>query len=288
MKVTTYLHWCVTKLHRVGFDVAKKYFNPVLTVFCLLAFVLLPSASAWTIAPGWTFNTGEVTLIDHLVVSPASTSVTSGSTVTYTTTAYDSVGASLGVVDAVYSISSGASGSWSGSTYLAANTGTWTVTATYSNISSSASLTVTSPVSGPVASDSYHVVFLVKNGSDVLSDGFVMLGTLHDSCDSNGEVNFYGVAAGTYHLVVLVNSDPVYGSNVVVKGDALFTLDVASEDPPEIDSSPSASPSGSPFVTAPPIIDLSGFDVSSYSWVLVAVVIFVVLVLFFGLRGQKS
>jgi protein-tyrosine-phosphatase len=75
------------------------------------------------------------------------TSVTAGGTATFTATGYDAQGNSLGVQTASWSISSGAAGSWSSNVYTshtASATGTpWTVTATVSSHSGTASLTVT-------------------------------------------------------------------------------------------------------------------------------------------------
>jgi len=88
-----------------------------------------------------TVNAGS---LDHIVVSPASSTVTAGGTETYTAEAFDAYGNSLGDVTSStsWSIQSGAGGSWAANVYTSEKAGTWTVTGTYSDKSDTATLTV--------------------------------------------------------------------------------------------------------------------------------------------------
>ena len=93
--------------------------------------------------------------ISSIVISPATASVSAGSSETFTTTASDVYGNTWDISSsASWSISAGASGSWSHNKYTSALTGQWTVTGSLSGVSGTASLTVThgSPVSMVVSS----------------------------------------------------------------------------------------------------------------------------------------
>ncbi|MBS3817285.1 MAG: hypothetical protein KGY76_06960 [Candidatus Thermoplasmatota archaeon] len=81
---------------------------------------------------------------DHIKIEPAEETVTAGQSVTYTSAAYDSYGNKIVDVTAntSWSIDAGAGGSWSDNVYTSNNAGGWTVTGTYSGLSSTASLTV--------------------------------------------------------------------------------------------------------------------------------------------------
>lgn len=80
----------------------------------------------------------------YLVISPAAAAVTAGSTRSYTAEAFDQFNNSLGNVTTatVFSIQSGAGGSWSGSLYTSEKPGVWTVTGTYTGLTGTATLTV--------------------------------------------------------------------------------------------------------------------------------------------------
>jgi uncharacterized repeat protein (TIGR01451 family) len=89
--------------------------------------------------------------LGRIVISPETASISAGDTQTYTVKAYDTSGASMGDVTSstTFSIQVGAGGSWSGNTYTSENVGRWTVTATYSGKSDTATLTVVaSPING--------------------------------------------------------------------------------------------------------------------------------------------
>jgi hypothetical protein len=89
----------------------------------------------------YTFSTGTA---GYLVISPATTAVTAGSTRAYTAEAFDQFNNSLGKVTpaTVFSIQSGAGGSWSGNVYTSEKPGIWTVTGTYTGLTGTATLTV--------------------------------------------------------------------------------------------------------------------------------------------------
>jgi adhesin/invasin len=89
----------------------------------------------------YTFSTGTA---GYLVISPATAAVTAGSTRTYTAEAFDQFNNSLGNVTpaTVFSIQSGAGGSWSGNVYTSKKPGIWTVTGTYTGLTGTATLTV--------------------------------------------------------------------------------------------------------------------------------------------------
>jgi len=87
-----------------------------------------------------TVNPGSAASIQ---VTPYGASITAGTDETFTATAYDSFGNSWDVTSsAVWSIGSGAGGSWSSNVYTAANAGSWTVTATVANLQSTVPVTV--------------------------------------------------------------------------------------------------------------------------------------------------
>ena len=90
-----------------------------------------------------TLNTNSV---ESLAVSPKTQTIVAGTTITYTAIATDSFGNTFDVSTdsgTIWAIDTSAGGSWSQATYTAAIAGTWTVTATYSGLSDTASLTVT-------------------------------------------------------------------------------------------------------------------------------------------------
>ena len=80
-------------------------------------------------------------ILDHIMISPATASITAKSSQTYSATAFDAFGNSWGIT-ATYGIDAGAGGSWSGNIYTSANAGVWTVTGTYATKTATAQLTV--------------------------------------------------------------------------------------------------------------------------------------------------
>lgn len=101
-----------------------------------------------------TSNSFDVTSagsLDHIVILPGTATITAGNTKTYTAEAFDQGNNSLGDVtnDTTFEIQAGAGGSWAANIYTSAETGTWTVTGTYSGKSDTATLTVTTTGSLP-------------------------------------------------------------------------------------------------------------------------------------------
>jgi hypothetical protein len=81
--------------------------------------------------------------LDHVVITPASASITAGGAQTYTATAYDALGNAWNVTaETAFSTDTKAGGSWSGSTYTSENAGIWTMNGTYAGTTYTASLTV--------------------------------------------------------------------------------------------------------------------------------------------------
>ncbi|MFH1662823.1 MAG: hypothetical protein ABH934_02770, partial [Chloroflexota bacterium] len=81
-------------------------------------------------------------VIDHIVISPDTATVTAGGGQTYTATAY-SDGYNWDITSStIFSIEGGAGGGWSANVYTSDNAGTWTVTGSYSGKTDTAILTV--------------------------------------------------------------------------------------------------------------------------------------------------
>jgi hypothetical protein len=80
--------------------------------------------------------------LDHLVLSPASSSITAGASQSYTATGFDLYGNSLGDVTGATTFSIAPNGSCSGATCTATVAGTHTVTGTDNGKTGTASLTV--------------------------------------------------------------------------------------------------------------------------------------------------
>ena len=103
------------------------------------------SVSATTTDPNTANNTATdsdtVTAgIHHITISPASSTITAGNSVSYTVTAYDTPSHSLGTVTAALSISP--NGTCGAASCTATTAGVHTVTATYAGKTATASLTV--------------------------------------------------------------------------------------------------------------------------------------------------
>ena len=79
--------------------------------------------------------------LDHIMISPATASITAKSSQAYSATAFDAYGNSWDIT-ATYGIDAGAGGTWSDNIYSSANTGVWTVTGTYATKTATAQLTV--------------------------------------------------------------------------------------------------------------------------------------------------
>lgn len=113
-------------------------------------------AGTWTVTATYanlqaitmvTVNPGQPTSI---VISPQIQSISSGSSISFTTQAFDQYGNSWAVTSSTFwSISANAQGFWTNNVYSSAVAGNWVVTATLGNLENTTSLTVThgSPVS---------------------------------------------------------------------------------------------------------------------------------------------
>jgi len=90
-------------------------------------------------------TTGVIAHDDPVSVSlaPATATVTAGTSISYTLTAYDAYGNDWDVTDSgTYTITPGAGGTWAANVYTAEVAGTWTVTGTYGGENDTATLTV--------------------------------------------------------------------------------------------------------------------------------------------------
>jgi len=114
--------------------------------------VTLTAAGSITITAndgsGHTGTSGSITVshgsVSSVRITPAGTSVTSGSAVTYSATANDTYNNTWDVTSSTtFSINSTAGGSWSSNVYTTANVGTWTVVGRYSGTNYTTTLTVT-------------------------------------------------------------------------------------------------------------------------------------------------
>jgi len=110
----------------------------------------------WTVTGAYLgFHDSASLTVNHatangITVSPKNPTVTAGSSVTFTTSAFDSFGNFWDVTSLTsWSLGSGAGGSWIGNVYDSAKSGVWTVTGTFGSYSDTASLNVTpaSPIS---------------------------------------------------------------------------------------------------------------------------------------------
>ncbi|MFO8109239.1 MAG: hypothetical protein R6U17_01755, partial [Thermoplasmata archaeon] len=82
--------------------------------------------------------------LDHVLITPETTTITAGETQTYTAVAYDEFGNEIEDVtaDTAWSIHEDAGGSWDNNTYTSQFAGTWTVYGTYEEVVYEAELTV--------------------------------------------------------------------------------------------------------------------------------------------------
>ncbi len=97
--------------------------------------------------PAVTGSSNSFTVTHNAVVTvtltPASSTLVDGESITYTVIAQDAYGNSWDATGAaLFGIDAGAGGSWSGNVYTSENPGVWTVTATVDGVSDTATLTV--------------------------------------------------------------------------------------------------------------------------------------------------
>lgn len=105
-------------------------------------------AGSWTVTATYNGMTATSSLtvnagsLSRLIVSLSPSTVTAGSLTTVTAAGQDNLGNSLGTEKAIWSIQSGAGGSWASNVYTSHSAGTWTATATVGCVQGAASLTV--------------------------------------------------------------------------------------------------------------------------------------------------
>ena len=141
-------------------------------------------------------------------VAPKTATISAGNSQTYTATAIDYYGNSWGISSlAAWSITSGASGSWSGNSYTSASTGSWTVTCSYLGLGDSASLTVNHANANrfainpknPVATAGYPVVFSAT-AFDSFGNGWDVTGSIVWSVDAGSGVSWLGSACNATRI----------------------------------------------------------------------------------------
>ena len=141
--------------------------------------------------------------ISSLTITPASATVFTGATQSYTSTASDAYGNTWDATNSTsWQISPGAGGSWTQNVYTSANTGTWTVTGTSNGVSGVSQLTV----SGYSPVDFYHTGHV--NVLDLAYfiywyDYYGQYGFCNPACDFNhdGVLNFSdAVLCVTYYI----------------------------------------------------------------------------------------
>ena len=115
---------------------------------CLLNSCTADAAGAHTVTATYAGATGTATLnvaagaVDHIVITPSSSTITAGGSQSYTVEAFDSAGNSLGDVTASTTFTISPNGSCTGATCTASVAGAHTVTATAANKTTTASLAV--------------------------------------------------------------------------------------------------------------------------------------------------
>jgi Cohesin domain len=174
-------------------------------------------------------------VLHHIVLAPKTATVTAGQTQAYTVQGFDAAGNSLGDLTALasFAIAGGAGGSWAGSMYTSEKAGMWTVTASVSGISDTATLTVKPagpytlslvayPTSLPVGSTSVLKATVRDRFGNLVSNGTVVtfvtdLGNVlspRTTTDGVATSALMSTAAGTAH--VTAQSGPAQGAAMVI------------------------------------------------------------------------
>ncbi len=161
--------------------------------------------------------------LDHIVISPGTATVTTGDSQTYTAKAFDQYDNSLGDVtnDTTFEIEAGAGGSWAANVYTSENTGTWTVTGTYSGKSDTATLTVVEGSLPPTVSiDSPKDGYLTTDNTVTAEGTAVAIPALSEATLTvNGESETITVSNGAFSKSVTLqkgdNTITVSASNPV-------------------------------------------------------------------------
>ena len=173
-------------------------------------------SGSWTVTAVYSGKTATATLTVNAgtlasvsVSGPGS--VTAGGTATFTATGYDALGNSLGVQTASWSIDAGAAGSWIGNVYTSHTAGSWTVTATVSGHTGTASLTVN-------AGSATHLV--VSSGtSQVAGTPFTVTVTAEDA-----HGNTAAAYSGTVHFTSSDGQAVLPANSALSSGTGTFSL----------------------------------------------------------------
>ncbi len=160
----------------------------------------------------------------NVVISPSGSSVTAGSSKTYSATALDAYGNSWDVTPLItWSITSDAGGSWSGNVFTSAVAGLWTVTGTYTSTAYNTSLTVnpagldhfTFNTVGPQTTGSpFNITITAKDTFNNTATSYSGRPFLTYSAGSITPTTIDTFVSGVGSTAVTVN---VAGSNVTIK-----------------------------------------------------------------------
>ena len=198
----------------------------------------------WEQTAGWggfSDSTG-VTVVhgdpEQIEIEPATATVIAGESVTYTVTAYDSEENDWDVTaEALFTITTGAGGSWTDNVYTSEKAGDWTVTGSYDSLSDTATLTVNpsaevksleiGPIADQVVNDPFTIVITAYNGHGNVAD-YDGTGVLTDTTDTitPTTVTFVdGVATATVTITTW-QDDVTITATVGLIADTSNTFDV--------------------------------------------------------------
>ena len=195
-------------------------------------------------------------LLDHIVVSPDTATITAGDSQAYTAEAFDQNDNSLGSItsETIFEIVAGAGGSWAANNYTSENIGTWTVAGTYSGKSDTATLTVVEGSLAPTVSiDSPQDGYLTTASTATVEGTVVATPALDEATLTvNGVSMTITVSDETFSeevsLVIGDNSLTVSASNVIGTDSDSITVTRGSK--PVVDIT---SPLGGTMFQATPI-----------------------------------
>jgi hypothetical protein len=194
-----------------------------------------------TVNGAGTITANFVNSVASIIISPKPSTIPAGGSQSYTATAYDQYGNSLGVVTSstTWSITSAAGGSWSSGTYTSANAGTWTVTASYSGFSDTAQLTVFgaaasfsfNPISSQTAGAAFTITITAQDANGNPVANFGGSATLTDLSGSISPVNIGPFTDGVWtSQATITKTLPTGTSDVIMATDS--SLSIAGESSP--------------------------------------------------------
>ena len=249
-------------------------------------------AGTWTITANYNGKiatasllvTAAASVLDHIVISPKSATIVAGGSQVYSTVGFDQYGSSLGSVVAVYSVSAGAS--VSGNLVSSSVVGSYTVTATFSGKTDTATLTViqavvggathyivsATPTSIPAGSSvSVNVTAVDANGNRVTvyasmihftsSDGLASLP--FDSLLSSG-TGIFSVILKTSGIQTVTATDAIITSITGTSNGVTVTVPAGSATH-FIISAPTSAAAGSAFNLNVTAVDQFGNRVTNYA-----------------------